>query len=81
MTFHSTQSDDYFWYLILHGDQEKTTVHPNAKFLQNFNGRNKTGPCQVPFQAALTIVSKISQFDTFDKFNKINYLSISTEKI
>ena len=32
MIYHSTQSDDYLWYLILRGKQkEKTTTHPNTQ--------------------------------------------------
>ena len=42
MVYHSTFSDDCFWYMILSGKQKrkKTKTHPNTKFFPIFNGRN-----------------------------------------
>ena len=37
MIYHSTQSDDYLWYLVLRGKKLKNTRIQNS----NFNGRNK----------------------------------------
>ena len=39
MIYHSTQSDEYLWYVILGGKQRKTTTDPN-KFHPIFNRRN-----------------------------------------
>ena len=35
MIYHSTQSDDYLWYLILRGKRKKKTkTHPNKKVMK-----------------------------------------------
>ena len=41
MIYHSIQSNDYLWYLILRGKQKKTKTPPNTMFLPIFNDRSK----------------------------------------
>ena len=57
MIFHSTQSDDYLWYLILRGKKTKT---PKYKVPPQFsNSRNKKFRLEVVVEEFYKILHKI----------------------
>ena len=66
MVHHSTQSDDYLWYLILRGKQrKKTKTHRNTRFLTIFNDRNNNDRQLLCKNLQRALYTPISQWHSF----------------
>ena len=74
MTYQSTKSDYYLWYLILRGKKKenKTKTPPDSKFLPVFNGRNNQIEFSEKSKANYTPICVISLITDLHKQSAIS---------